>query len=123
MKKTAIILGATGLTGSLLLEKLINDSRYDTIKIFARKSVNNSSPKVKEFIANIINLDDLKPDFTGDEVYCCIGTTTKKTPDKNLYRDIDYGIPTKSAQLCKENNISTLVVISALGADPQSTIF
>ena len=39
MKKTAIILGATGLTGSILLEKLINDDRYKTIKLFSRKEI------------------------------------------------------------------------------------
>lgn len=29
MGKTAIILGATGLTGGLLLSKLLSDDRYD----------------------------------------------------------------------------------------------
>ena len=42
MSKTAIILGATGLTGGLLLNKLIADDRYDTIKLFSRSSVNNN---------------------------------------------------------------------------------
>lgn len=31
--KTAIVLGATGLTGSLLLNKLVKDDNYKTIKV------------------------------------------------------------------------------------------
>ncbi len=38
-KKTAIIIiGARGLTGSLLLEQLLEDERYGIIQRFSRKS-------------------------------------------------------------------------------------
>ena len=60
MKKTAIIIGATGLTGGLLLEKLIADSRYNSIKVFSRKSSELSSSKVTEIIGNIIELEKFK---------------------------------------------------------------
>jgi len=56
-------------------------------------------------------------------VYCCIGTTTKKTPDKTLYKQIDYGIPVAAATLSKENNIPTFMVISAMGANKNSSVF
>lgn len=123
MKKTAIILGASGLTGSILLEKLILDNRYEKIKLFSRKKIENQPEKVIQFIGNIIKLEQFKEVFTGDDVFCCIGTTTKKTPDKSIYKSIDYGIPVKAAELAKKNNITTFVVISALGANPKSSIF
>tara|TARA_B100001057_G_C22454470_1_gene796361 strand:+ start:446 stop:700 length:255 start_codon:yes stop_codon:yes gene_type:complete len=84
MSKTAIILGATGLTGGLLLKKLINDNRYKTIKIFSRKSVQNKSEKIEEYIVDLLKLSTYKKYFTADEVFCCIGTTTKKTKDKSI---------------------------------------
>jgi uncharacterized protein YbjT (DUF2867 family) len=123
MKKTAIILGATGLTGSILLENLINDHRYETIKLFSRKEIDGLPSKVKQFIGDILKLDNFKKDFTADEVYCCIGTTAKKTPDKQLYKKIDFGIPVTAAKLTKANGISTFLVISAIGADAESSIF
>lgn len=123
MGKTAIILGATGLTGNLLLQKLIDDTRYDSIKLFSRKKIEGLPSKVQQFIGNIIELENFKEDFTADEVFCCIGTTLKNSPDKNVYRSIDYGIPTKAAQLSKENNIEMFMVISALGANPNSALF
>ena len=40
-----------------------------------------------------------------------------------VYRQIDYGIPVSAAQLSKENNIPTFLVISAMGADKNSNVF
>ena len=71
----------------------------------------------------IVELELFKADFTADEVFCCTGTTSKKTPNKELYKNIDFGIPTKAAQLAKENNIATFLVISAMGANAKSAIF
>ncbi len=122
-KKSAIILGATGLTGSLLLNELLEDHRYDTIKIFSRSASPVRHPKLKEYLGDLLSLSSFKSDFKADEVYCCIGTTKSKTPDKEKYRSIDYGIPVAAAQLCKENDITTFLVISALGADAKSAIF
>ena len=123
MKKTAIILGASGLTGGLLLEKLIVDDRYESIKLFSRSSIKGLPNKVKQYIGDLLELEQFKNDFTGDEVYCCIGTTAKKTPDKSLYRDIDYGIPVAAAKLAKANGITTFLVISAMGANKKSSVF
>lgn len=123
MGKTAIILGATGLTGNLLLNKLITDDRYREVKIFTRKPTGTTHPKVTEIVGNLLELEQYKNEFIADEVYCCIGTTAKKTPDKSLYRKIDFGIPAAAAKLCKKNNIHTFLVVSAMGAHPKSKIF
>lgn len=123
MKKTAIVLGATGLTGSLLLQLLIEDERYELIKLFSRKKIEGFPKKVNQFIGNVIELENFKNDFTADEVYCCIGTTAKKTPNRETYKSIDFGIPVAAATLSKENNINSFLVVSALGANVNSSIF
>ena len=122
-QKTAIILGATGLTGNLLLQLLLKDNRYNKIKLFSRSTSGVVHPKIEEYLGDLIHLETFKNDFKADEVFCCIGTTKSKTPDKELYKKIDFGIPTMTAQLCKENAINTLVIISALGANSKSNIF
>ena len=78
MKKTAIILGATGLTGNHILHQLIEDKNYETIKLFSRSKIDGLPKKVTQFIGDILDLAKFKADFTADEVYCCIGTTAKK---------------------------------------------
>ena len=121
--RTAIILGATGLTGRLLLNKLIADASFSSIKLFSRKASGNTSPKVEEFIGDMLQLEHFKTEFTADEVFCCIGTTSAKTKDRTVYKAIDYGIPQKAAKLARENNIPTFIVISAMGANARSKIF
>ena len=123
MKKTAIILGASGLTGTILLHKLIEDKSYQSIKLFSRSKIEKLPNKVTQFIGDLLELEKFKADFTADEVFCCIGTTAKKTPDKKRYKQIDYGIPVTAAKLAKENNIETFLVISSMGANKRSTIF
>lgn len=122
MQKTAIILGATGLTGSCVLEQLLANDDYSTVKLFSRKTSNVKHPKVKEFIGDMLQLEAFQNDFTGDEVYCCIGTTKKKTPDKEVYRTIDFGIPSTAARMAKANNIKSFAVVSAIGANSNSSV-
>lgn len=123
MKKTAIILGASGLTGGYVLEKLIKDERYDTIKLFSRSKLEGQPNKVKQFVGDLLDLEEFKSYFTADEIYCCIGTTLKKTPNKTRYKKIDYGIPVAAAKLAKANSIDTFIVMSSMGADKNSNSF
>lgn len=121
--RTAIVLGATGLTGKLLVNQLIADESYSKIKLFSRRESDFSSSKIVEFIGDVIDIENFKSDFTADVVFCCIGTTAAKTKDRSVYRQIDFGIPVKAAALCKENGIDTFIVVSAMGADAKSAIF
>lgn len=121
-KKTAIVLGATGLTGGLLLQLLLEDKNYKKIKLFSRSKVGFNHIKLEEHLVDVINLKISQEYFKGDEVFCCIGTTNAKTPNKDLYKKIDYGIPVNAAKLCKANEINTFVVISALGANAKSPV-
>ncbi|RKS55299.1 putative NAD(P)-binding protein [Gillisia mitskevichiae] len=121
--KSAILLGATGLTGGHLLKMLLDDPKYDKVKVFSRSSVGFEHDKLEEHLVDLLKLEDYKDSFHADEVYCCIGTTKSKTPDKETYKKIDFGIPVTAAKLCRENDISTFLVISALGADANSSMF
>ncbi len=123
MTKTAIILGATGLTGSILLQRLLDDDSISTIKLFSRSSSNVKNPKVEEHLVDMFELESQTEHFTGDLVFCCIGTTKSKTPDKETYKKIDYGIPITAAKLAKQNSIPKFIVISALGSNPESSVF
>lgn len=122
-QKTAIILGATGLTGGILLDKLVEDDRYHKVRVFTRRHVSRKHEKIEEYLIDLFELDQFAELFKADEVYCCIGSTQSKTPDDELYRKVDFGIPATAAKLCRKNEIATFQVISAMGADEHSRIF
>ena len=88
MGKSAIIIGASGLTGNIVLNKLLKDDRYSVIKIFTRKGLNFKNSKIIEKTGNLLELEYFTDDFYADELYCCIGTTSKKTPDKEVYKKL-----------------------------------
>jgi uncharacterized protein YbjT (DUF2867 family) len=123
MSKTAIVLGATGLTGGILVDKLLADEAITEIKLFSRNASGRRNLKIKEYIIDLFELEKSAANFKADIVFCCIGTTKTKTPDKEMYRKIDYGIPVAASELCKKNGINTFIVVSAMGADPKSKVF
>lgn len=122
-QKTAIVLGATGLTGRILVKELLNDLRYECVKVFSRNPLGFSHNNLEEFIVDLLVLEKYKAFFKADEVYCCVGTTKAKTPSHEKYTAIDFGIPAMAAKLCRENRIKTFVVISAIGANTKSRFF
>jgi N-acetyl-gamma-glutamylphosphate reductase len=82
MGKTAILLGASGLTGSCLLQELLNSKSYNTIHCIGRTPLGVSHPKLKQHIHNLLELNFTTLNISADVVFCCIGTTQAKTPDK-----------------------------------------
>ena len=73
--RTAIVLGATGLTGKLLVSQLIADESYSRIKLFTRRKSDFNSSKIDKFVGDVIDLDRFKSDFIAVVVFCCFGTT------------------------------------------------
>lgn len=123
MQKTAILLGATGLTGGHLLDLLLEDADFKKVVVFTRNATGKEHPKLEEHIIDLLKLPSHKALFQGDIVFCCIGTTKAQTPNRKQYRNVDYGIPVSAAKLAKENNIPSFLVISAIGADPASRVY
>ncbi|GAA4305177.1 NAD(P)H-binding protein [Aestuariibaculum suncheonense] len=121
--KTAIILGATGLVGGLVLQLLLEDDRYEKVIVFSRRSCGVKHAKLEEYIVDLFNLEVSSGRFKADVVFCCVGTTKAKTPDQDMYTKVDYGIPVMAAQMCKRSNINTFIVVSALGAHVNSSVF
>ena len=123
MGRTAILLGITGLIGNALAKNILEDSRYDKLISFHRRKSGIVHPKLEEHIVDLFELEKYAEQFKGDVVFCCIGTTQAKTDDKVTYKKIDYGIPVAAAKLSAYNNIPKFIAISALGANPSSSVF
>ena len=120
----AIILGATGLVGNELLHKILNATEFNEVIIFVRHEIKLTHPKLKQIISNLTDLDEHQEQFQNiDTLFCALGTTIKKAKTKEAFKQVDYHFPLKAAQIFKENNGKHLVIITALGSDPDSSIF
>lgn len=119
----AIIAGATGLTGSCLLQLLLQEPSYTRVIAILRNPINNHHPKLQQLMVNFDHLEKHADMIKGDVVFCALGTTRRKTPDKNQYRKIDYQYPLDIAAIAYKNGARQYHLISALGADEHSRIF
>lgn len=122
-KKTALIAGATGLTGNELVKILLDHPAYDKIYVLARRPLDIQHPKLEQIRVHFSRLEDYKDYFQVDEVFCCLGTTIKKAGSQNAFRKVDYDYPTALGALAKSAGAQKFLVISAMGADARSNIF
>ncbi|MBA4322342.1 MAG: hypothetical protein C0408_05930 [Odoribacter sp.] len=119
--KTALVFGATGLIGNLLLGELINSNEYQEIKIFVRQSTGIIHAKVREFIFDLTNPDSFSDRITGDDIFICLGTTIKKAGSIKKMEEIDRDMPVKIASFAFANKVRRIAVVSSLGANPASS--
>ena len=119
--KTALLFGSTGLVGGHVLNYLIQNSNYSKIKLFVRSFTGINNPKIEIIKTDFNNLNKHVEDIKGDECFCCIGTTKKKSPNKNEYQKIELDIPKKIAQIAKSNSVKSFFFVSSGYANPKSS--
>ncbi|SER50534.1 NAD(P)H-binding protein [Pedobacter rhizosphaerae] len=119
----AIIIGATGATGTDLVNLLLKDPRYTTIVTFVRRASGIAHPKLTEIITDFDQLEAVSSAIKGEVVFLCLGTTLKAAGSKEKQWQIDYEIPTKFAELAKVNGVGSAVLLSAYGASVNSKVF
>jgi uncharacterized protein YbjT (DUF2867 family) len=121
--KTAIIIGATGLVGNQLTIKLLNDDRYELVKIFVRKSSGITHPKLEEHVVDFDRLKTWKDQIIGDELYSAMGTTMKKAGSKAAQYKIDFTYQYECAKAASENGVGKYLLVSSAGANSKSSNF
>lgn len=121
----ATIIGATGLIGGHLLELLLDDPSFTTVRILIRRPLEINHPKLEKKLVDFSDLESLRLALEGtDVIFCTIGTTIKKMKgDKEAYRKIDYDIAVHAAQSGKANGCEKYVLVSAVGANSKSSNF
>ena len=123
MAKKAIIAGASGLIGSLLLDIILQRSEYDEVLILVRKELPLQHIKLKQQVVDFDRLTEYSASLTGDVIFSCLGSTQKKTPDLTVYRKIDHDYPLHLAEIALKNKIGQFHLVSSLGANPAASNF
>jgi uncharacterized protein YbjT (DUF2867 family) len=121
--KTALLFGASGLVGSYVLKLLLNSNRYSKVIVFSRQKLILNHPKIENHVIDFDQLEKYKKLITGNDLFCCLGTTIKKAESKEAFRKVDYEYPVRLAEIANQKKVGCFVVISSLGANSHSSVF
>lgn len=133
-KKIAWVAGATGLIGGHLIQQLCDNDDYEQVFAFVRpgKSLKAESSKLKLFECDWDQLLASNssqgarfeaPSKQVDELFCALGSTTKRTPEKHTYHKIDVEYPEAFAKLGKAHGARFYGLVSAHGASSKLPSF
>lgn len=104
---TMLVLGSTGLVGRALVEQLRADHPEHTLILPTRSDLATS----------------LDASIVPDVVMCCLGTTIKQAGSQEAFREVDHHMVIRHARDMRQRGAQHVIVISAVGADPSSSIF
>ncbi len=119
--RKALVFGATGLIGNLLVEELVRSDKYSSIKSVVRQATGVTEPKVEETVVDFGNLENLTSAIKGDDLFICLGTTIKKAGSVSSMEKIDRDLPVSIASIAGVNGVKRLAVVSSIGASSRSS--
>lgn len=122
-QRTALIAGASGLVGGFCLQRLLKDERYGAVHSLVRSATPQQHPRLSERVVDFGKLDQIGDFPAVDDVYCCLGTTIGKAGSKEAFEKVDHDYVIALASVARKNNAQRFMLVSALGADPLSSVF
>lgn len=122
-KINVAIIGATGLVGSLLLERLAQSNDVQSIKAITRKPLTKVPYKTENIVIDFNRMQEYAHEITADVFICCLGTTIKAAGTQDAFHRVDYDYVIQFAKIAEQNHAKKFQVVSAMGADASSSVF
>lgn len=115
--RTALVAGASGLVGSFLLPRLLDDSSYDQVKVLTRRQLHQHHAKLVALERTDGAFDQLGDALAADDVFCCLGTRLASE-----YERVDYQLVVDLACSARSAGARQFIVLSALGTSQNSLL-
>src|SRR6266567_2138462 len=120
--RTALVAGASGLVGSRVLRLLLQDPSYERVTVLARRELPLSHKKLEQRVTSFDRLAQIADFPRVHDVFCCLGTTMKQAGSPDAFRKVDFTYVVELARVAVRHRASQFLVVTAVGADPQSRI-
>ncbi|UQY35948.1 oxidoreductase [Pseudomonas fulva] len=116
-----LLAGASGMTGEHLLDRLLNEPTVERVLAPSRKPL-AEHPHLENPVGELL---DLLPALGGPvhTAFCCLGSTIKQAGSQDAFRAVDHDLVLAFAARARELGARHLLVVSAIGADANSSVF
>jgi len=121
MRRTALLVGASGLIGSFLLRRLLDAQAYARVAVWARRPLETSHPRLAVGVVEFDKLEERRVE--AEDVFCCLGTTIRQAGTREAFRRVDHDYPAALARAAARDGARRFLVVSALGANSRSGVF
>ncbi len=120
-----LVAGSTGLIGSTFIKKALKKYSYNKIIALTRKEIPSlaDNSNIHQLLIDFQNINKIKSQIRAKSVICALGTTIKKAGSQQKFREIDYQYTLDIARYAAQNQCSKCILISAVGANPDSRFF
>jgi len=119
----ALLIGATGATGSDLLQLLLNDVEVESVAIFVRRDPQFTHPKLEVHLIDFNCPEQWRHLVKGDILFSCLGTTLRDAGSKEEQWKVDFDYQYRFAQATRENGVEALMLVSSMNASVRSPFF
>lgn len=121
--KTALIIGATGVTGRPLTQYLLDSPLYSRVVVFSRRELDIEHAKLTNHLVDFDQPQQWRDDIQGDDLFCALGTTLKQAGSKTAQYKVDYTYQANTLEAAANNGVKRLFLVSSPGANPNSSMF
>lgn len=123
MSHHAVLLGATGLVGSHILDALLADPLWTRVTCIGRRTTGRKHRKLVEHVVDLFEPTEWAHLVQGDVAFSALGTTRSTAGSKQAQWEVDHDYQLYFAQAARKNRIPTFVLISSAGANTHSPLF
>jgi uncharacterized protein YbjT (DUF2867 family) len=121
--RIALVAGATGLVGGLLLKTLLDAPDYTRVYALTRRPYGKEHPRLANRVVNFDRMADQIKGLVAHDAYCCIGTTIADAGSQEAFRATDVDAVLLFARAARAAQVTRFVVVSSVGADSNSKKF
>jgi uncharacterized protein YbjT (DUF2867 family) len=121
--KVALLAGATGLVGGVLLDLLLEAGDFSRVVAVTRRPLAREHPRLANRTVQFEKIASQFTGFTCHTAFCCLGTTIRTAGSEQGFRRVDVDYVLAFARVAQAAQAQRFIVVSSAGANASSKNF